>query len=230
MPPKRKAEDGHEDDGTSAKKRKLTHDREIRLPIEVIGDILGHFDFEEATILSRVAIDWRSAYKVDVLKRFKRQYIKRLKFVHSTPKFKSQEQVERDLRDVTVAIENTRKEIESMEQYCAELMDLKLQNSSLSISEQFFLWSTAPVQREDHIWKVNLEPEGEPEIWRLTTWEPVKHRTYTLEDMTERLMEHFNVVLDDKGRASGDPENIAVCEKYFKELMDANFGSCVYDW
>jgi hypothetical protein len=62
------------------------------------------------------------------------------------------------------------------------------------------------------------------------TWEPVKHRTYTLEDMTERLMEHFNVVLDDKGTASGDPENIAVCEKYFKELMDANFGSCVYDW
>lgn len=75
MPPKRRAEDGHEDDGTSAKKRKLTHDREIRLPIEVIGDILGYFDFEEATILSRVAIDWRSAYKVDVLKRFKRQVI-----------------------------------------------------------------------------------------------------------------------------------------------------------
>jgi hypothetical protein len=47
-----------------------------------------------------------------------------------------------------------------MEQYCAELMDLKLRNSSLSISEQFSLWSTAPVQREDYIWIVHLEPEG----------------------------------------------------------------------
>lgn len=48
--------------------------------------------------------------------------------------------------------------------------------------------------------------------------------------MVERLQEHFNVELDEKGRATGDPADIARCEKYFKELMDLNFGSCIYDW
>jgi hypothetical protein len=71
MPPKRKAELV---DKESSKKRKLTPSVEFRLPaIEVVGEILGYVDFEQATILSRVSLDWRSAYKIDVLRRFKRQ-------------------------------------------------------------------------------------------------------------------------------------------------------------
>lgn len=73
MPPKRKAEVQNTDYSPATKKQKVTNDNEIRLPIEVIGEILSYLDYDEATIMSRVAVDWRSAYKADVLLRFRQQ-------------------------------------------------------------------------------------------------------------------------------------------------------------
>jgi hypothetical protein len=50
------------------------------------------------------------------------------------------------------------------------------------------------------------------------TWEPVKHRTYTLEDMTERLMEHFNVDLDDKGTRFGRSRKYCCVREVFQRV------------
>lgn len=133
-----------------------------------------------------------------------------------------------------------------MEQYASALTDLKLENSSLTISEKFWIWYSTPLPRSEDCFIVHIQPEGifhphssdhaeqeflgEKDIWDLMKCDPEKHRTYDLDHMVDVLLNHFNVEIDEKGRASGDPAKIAVCEKYFQKLMDLNFGSCEFDW